>query len=480
MLFNSLDFLIFFPVIVGLYFALSPKYRWVLLLGASYYFYMCWKAEYIILIVFSTLVDYFAARQMVRIQEKKKRRLFLYLSLLSNLGLLFFFKYWNFFSGETRALLDSWNIMADVPTFQLLLPVGISFYTFQTLSYTIDVYNGKLEPEKNLGRFALYVSFFPQLVAGPIERATHLLPQLRQTFDFDYQRVVSGLQQMLWGFFKKVVIADRLAVYVNEIYASPGDENGLALLLATYFFAFQIYCDFSGYSDIAIGAARVMGYDLMENFRTPYLSKSIREFWSRWHISLSTWFRDYLYIPLGGNRVPQVRWFLNLFIVFVVSGFWHGANWTFLIWGALHGSYLVAEILWKRLPFAQFRGMPPQFKSILAIGTTFHLTLLAWVFFRANSLEDAITVIRSVVELPLTMSVEMIRETINQAGGLTWLVTAFTLITFAFADPIMDRKIKKLREGKPIAYAMGIFASILSGILILGYFGEVEFIYFQF
>jgi len=335
MLFNSLDFLIFFPVIVGLYFALSPKYRWVLLLGASYYFYMCWKAEYIILIVFSTLVDYFAARQMARIQEKKKRRPFLYLSLLSNLGLLFFFKYWNFFSGETRALLDSWNIMADVPTFQLLLPVGISFYTFQTLSYTIDVYNGKLEPEKNLGRFALYVSFFPQLVAGPIERATHLLPQLRQTFDFDYQRVVSGLQQMLWGFFKKVVIADRLAVYVNEIYASPGDENGLALLLATYFFAFQIYCDFSGYSDIAIGAARVMGYDLMENFRTPYLSKSIREFWSRWHISLSTWFRDYLYIPLGGNRVPQVRWFLNLFIVFVVSGFWHGANWTFLIWGAL-------------------------------------------------------------------------------------------------------------------------------------------------
>ncbi|MEL6629398.1 MAG: MBOAT family O-acyltransferase, partial [Bacteroidota bacterium] len=433
MLFNSLDFLIFFPVIVGLYFALSPKYRWVLLLGASYYFYMCWKAEYIILIVFSTLVDYFAAGQMARIQEKKKRRPFLYLSLLSNLGLLFFFKYWNFFSGETRALLDSWNIMVDVPTFQLLLPVGISFYTFQTLSYTIDVYNGKLEPEKNLGRFALYVSFFPQLVAGPIERATHLLPQLRKTFDFDYQRVVSGLQQMLWGFFKKVVIADRLAVYVNEIYASPGDENGLALLLATYFFAFQIYCDFSGYSDIAIGAARVMGYDLMENFRTPYLSRSIREFWSRWHISLSTWFRDYLYIPLGGNRVPQVRWFLNLFIVFVVSGFWHGANWTFLIWGALHGSYLVAEILWKRLPFAQFRGMPPKFKSILAVGITFHLTLLAWVFFRANSLGDATTVIRSVVELPLTLSVEMIRETINQAGGLTWLVTAFILVLIALS-----------------------------------------------
>ena len=480
MLFNSLDFLIFFPVIVGLYFALSPKYRWVLLLGASYYFYMCWKAEYIILIVFSTLVDYFAAGQMARIQEKKKRRPFLYLSLLSNLGLLFFFKYWNFFSGETRALLDSWNIMVDVPTFQLLLPVGISFYTFQTLSYTIDVYNGKLEPEKNLGRFALYVSFFPQLVAGPIERATHLLPQLRQTFDFDYQRVVSGLQQMLWGFFKKVVIADRLAVYVNEIYASPGDENGLALLLATYFFAFQIYCDFSGYSDIAIGAARVMGYDLMENFRTPYLSKSIREFWSRWHISLSTWFRDYLYIPLGGNRVPQVRWFLNLFIVFVVSGFWHGANWTFLIWGALHGSYLVAEILWKRLPFAQFKGIPTRLKNILSIGITFHLTLLAWVFFRANSLGDATTVIRSVVELPLTLSVEMIRETINQAGGLTWLVTAFILVLFVFADPVMDKAIKKLRSGKSISYAVGIFASILSGIIILGYFGEVEFIYFQF
>ncbi len=480
MLFNSLDFLIFFPVIVGLYFALSPKYRWVLLLGASYYFYMCWKAEYIILIVFSTLVDYFAAGQMARIQEKKKRRPFLYLSLLSNLGLLFFFKYWNFFSGETRALLDSWNIMVDVPTFQLLLPVGISFYTFQTLSYTIDVYNGKLEPEKNLGRFALYVSFFPQLVAGPIERATHLLPQLRQTFDFDYQRVVSGLQQMLWGFFKKVVIADRLAVYVNEIYASPGDENGLALLLATYFFAFQIYCDFSGYSDIAIGAARVMGYDLMENFRTPYLSRSIREFWSRWHISLSTWFRDYLYIPLGGNRVPQVRWFLNLFIVFVVSGFWHGANWTFLIWGALHGSYLVAEILWKRLPFAQFKGIPTRLKNILSIGITFHLTLLAWVFFRANSLGDATTVIRSVVELPLTLSVEMIRETINQAGGLTWLVTAFILVLFVFADPVMDKAIKKLRSGKSISYAVGIFASILSGIIILGYFGEVEFIYFQF
>ncbi|MFC1785350.1 MBOAT family O-acyltransferase, partial [Candidatus Neomarinimicrobiota bacterium] len=291
MLFNSTQFIIFFPVVVFFYFLLPHRFRWMLLLVASYYFYMCWKAEYLLLILGSTIVDYIVAIQMSRQSTKAKKKLYLILSLAVNLGLLFGFKYFNFFSDSFRTIFDQFNVLYNVPTFKVLLPVGISFYTFQTLSYTIDVYRGKREPEKHLGIFALYVAFFPQLVAGPIERSTRLLPQLVKKYNFDYNRVTDGLKLMLWGFFKKVVIADRVAVIVNQVYNNPNDAAGLPLLIGTYLFAFQIYCDFSGYSDIAIGAAKVFGIDLMQNFRRPYFAKSIREFWQRWHISLSTWFR---------------------------------------------------------------------------------------------------------------------------------------------------------------------------------------------
>ncbi|MCB0064655.1 MAG: MBOAT family protein, partial [Caldilineaceae bacterium] len=337
MLFNSLQFIIFFPAVVTIYFLLPHRYRWLLLLAASYYFYAAWQIEYTLLIFISTAVDYAMAHLMAQSEKLWHRRAYLGVSLLVNLGLLFGFKYFNFFNESVRATLNLFNIFYNVPAFQVLLPVGISFYTFQTLSYTIDVYRGKLAPERHFGRFALYVAFFPQLVAGPIERATHLLPQFHQPMTFNQTRIASGLRLLLWGMFKKVVIADRLALYVNQVYDHPGDHGALTLLIASYFFAFQIYCDFSGYSDIAIGAARVMGFDLMENFRQPYMARSIAGFWRRWHISLSTWFRDYLYIPLGGNRVARWRWYSNLFLVFLVSGLWHGAAWHFVIWGALHG-----------------------------------------------------------------------------------------------------------------------------------------------
>jgi D-alanyl-lipoteichoic acid acyltransferase DltB (MBOAT superfamily) len=337
MLFTSLEFLIFFPIVVALYFGCPYRYRWLLLLAANYYFYAAWKLEYIFLLLASTLISYITAILMVKPENQAKRTGLLVIGLIANLGILFAFKYFNFVNDSLRIAFNQFNLIYNVPMFQALLPVGISFYTFQSLGYTIDVYRGKLEPERHLGRFALFVSFFPQLLAGPIERASNMLPQFYEKFDFDEARVSSGLRLILWGLFKKIVIADRLGLYVNAVYNSPSDWEGWPVFLATYFFAFQIYCDFSGYSDIAIGAARVMGFNLMENFRRPYFAQSPSEFWRRWHISLSSWFRDYLYIPLGGSRVSVPRWYLNLMIVFLVSGLWHGAAWTFVIWGGLHG-----------------------------------------------------------------------------------------------------------------------------------------------
>ena len=399
MLFNSVEFLIFFPIVVITYFLCPQRYRWALLLAASYLFYAAWRFEYALLLLLSTVVDYYAGRAMGRVPEQAGRRGYLLLSLVVNLGLLFTFKYFNFFNDSVRGLFSLFNIEYQFAGLNVLLPVGISFYTFQSLSYIFDVYRGRLAPEQHFGIFALYVAFFPQLVAGPIERATHMLPQFHVRHVFNEARVNSGLRLILWGMFKKVVIADRLAVYVNQVYNQPTDYPGWPLLLATYFFAFQIYCDFSGYSDIAIGAARVMGFDLMENFRQPYVARSVAGFWRRWHISLSTWFRDYLYIPLGGNRVALWRWYVNLTIVFLVSGLWHGAKWTFVIWGALHALYILLEIwlggvgLWglRRLGRAEGALLPNWLKIIL----TFHLVLFSWIFFRANSVSDAWFIVRN-------------------------------------------------------------------------------------
>ncbi|MGE0267487.1 MAG: MBOAT family protein [Candidatus Omnitrophota bacterium] len=331
MLFNSFEFLLFFPVVAFVYFVLPFRFRWPWLLLSSYYFYMCWKPEYVVLIILSTLIDYYIGLSMAEAKNRTHAKHLLTLSIICNLGVLFAFKYYNFFNASFRELFSHFNIFYNVPSFKVLLPVGISFYTFQSLSYTIDVYSGKRPAEKHLGLFALYIAFFPQLVAGPIERSTHLLPQLYKKNHVDYQRVTDGLKLILWGLFKKIVIADRLAYFVNYVYNNPAGGHGYYILIATYFFAFQIYCDFSGYSDIAIGSAQVMGYELMENFKRPYLAQSIPEFWKRWHISLSTWFKEYLYFPLGGNRVPVLLWARNILVVFLLSGIWHGANWTFFV-----------------------------------------------------------------------------------------------------------------------------------------------------
>jgi len=483
MLFNSLPFIIFFPLIVALYFALPHRWRWALLLAASYYFYMCWKVEYVLLIFASTIVDYWVAIKMASIVEKSRKKIYLGISLFVNLGLLFSFKYFNFVNDNLREAFDQFNIFYDVPAFDVLLPVGISFYTFQTLSYTIDVYRGEREPEKHLGIFALFVSFFPQLVAGPIERSRRLLPQFRKVIVFDYARVADGMRLVLWGFFKKIVIADRLAAFVDIVYNNPGDYYGLTVVIGTVFFAFQIYCDFSGYSDIAIGTARIMGFDLMQNFNRPYFSKSISEFWRRWHISLSTWFKDYVYISLGGNRVVKWRWYYNLFITFLLSGFWHGANWTFLAWGAIHGVYLVAAILTDAIQqrFYSATGMnsSPQIKKLFDVSFIFTLVCLAWVFFRANNIGDAFTLLENMAKVDVSAQVA---EIFRISGGMVKGVVSFSLLVLLLVLEFAERgkPLSQVIASKPVLIRWGIYCGFLWTIIYLGVFEETSFIYFQF
>ncbi|MBD3386585.1 MBOAT family protein [candidate division KSB1 bacterium] len=479
MLFNSLHFLVFFPIVVAIYFSLKARYRWVFLLLSSYYFYMCWNPKYIVLILFSTMIDYIAGLQMEKQTKPRIRQFFLIASLCSNLGLLFLFKYYTFFSQSVLTMFNQFNIFVDFPAFDFLLPVGISFYTFQTLSYTIDVYRGKKKAERHLGIFALYVAFFPQLVAGPIERSTRLLPQLFEKKRFDYQRVSDGLKLMLWGFFKKVVIADRLAVMVDSVYNSAHDYTGIPLIVATYFFAFQIYCDFSGYSDIAIGAAQVMGYDLMDNFKRPYFSKNISEFWKRWHISLSSWFKDYLYISLGGNRVAKWRWYSNLMIVFLISGLWHGADWTFVIWGGLHGMYLTLSI-WTgkfRIKFIRSTHLDkhPAWLKLIQVVTTFHLVLFGWIFFRANNLFDALYIIKNIFA---DLSWHQYTVGLNQ----TEFVIAVLSILFMECIHMMQRhrRMRQFLNNKPKTLRWSVYLILLLSIIMFGVFTKQEFIYFQF
>ncbi len=475
MLFNSLQFAIFFIVVVSIFFSIPHRYRWILLLIASYYFYMCWNAKYIILIVFSTCVDYFAGLQMSRTDVKRKRTVYLVMSLVTNLGLLFTFKYFNFFSRSVSEFFQAISIPVQPHLLHVLLPVGISFYTFQTLSYTIDVYRGKISHEKHLGIFALYVSFFPQLVAGPIERASNLLPQFYKKMTFDDERIVSGLRLMLWGLFKKIVVADRLALYVDAVYKNVDFHSGFTLLVATYLFAFQIYCDFSGYSDIAIGAARVLGFDLMKNFNRPYFSLTIPEFWRRWHISLSTWFKDYLYIPLGGNRVPVARMYLNLAIVFIVSGLWHGANWTFIFWGALHGAYIVSS----RLSLGFRDRLVEKFKINKKLVTfsrmfiSFQLVCFSWIYFRADSLAHANLVVSKIFSLHWgRLYISAMDQFVYSLFAVALLLTGdillekFNLNTAIFKQPVYVR--------------WAAYASLAIVILLIGVFNGSQFIYFQF
>lgn len=502
MLFNSLEYVVFLPLVVVAYFALPHRFRWVLLLSASYYFYACWKAEYLLLIIFSTTIDYWAGLRMGRFETKEKRRPYLLFSLITNLGTLFAFKYFNFFNESTRALFNQFNLLFDVPAFNVLLPVGISFYTFQTLAYSIDVYRGIQKPERHLGIFALYVTFFPQLVAGPIERSTNLIPQFRLVHHFNYERTVEGLKLIMWGFFKKLVIADRVAFYVDQVYNNPGMHSGAPIILATYFFAFQIFCDFSAYTDIAIGSARIMGYNLMENFRRPYFSKSISEFWKRWHISLSSWFRDYLYIPLGGNRVAKSRWYFNLFFVFLVSGLWHGAAWTFVIWGCLHGLYLIVGILtgpardkawtWLENRLAAVRAYQiraagfivwpsvGRMRDYVRIFVTFHLVLFAWIFFRAESIADAFLLIERMFDFDGPHSNIL---NVSVALGSQGLLIALTAIVIMEGVHLIERRRKSVWQylaGQPLWVRWPIYYGLGFAILFFGIFAEQAFIYFQF
>ncbi|MDX5481507.1 MAG: MBOAT family protein [Hymenobacteraceae bacterium] len=491
MLFNSTEFFIFFPVVVTLYFLTPFNRRWIILLLASYYFYMSWKPAYTIILVVSTLVDYTCGRAMGRYpdEEKEKRRPWLYISLGANLFTLLLFKYYNFFNESARDLATALDVPYAMPAFELLLPMGISFYTFQTMSYSIDVYHGRIKPERNLGIFALFISFFPQLVAGPIERAGNLLGQLHQGHAFQYDRVVAGLRRMGWGFFKKIVIADNLALMVNQVYNNPTEFEGISFLVATVFFAFQIYCDFSGYSDIAIGAAQVMGFKLMENFRSPYFSKSISEFWGRWHISLSTWFRDYLYIPLGGNRVIKWRWYYNLFITFLVSGLWHGAAWTFLIWGALHGLYLVFAIVTakQRDALARMVGLTehPQVYKWVQVLSVFVLVCFSWIFFRANSLADALYIIRHSVSgignIRELFALNLDHVLFMDQGFKVFAVSVLAVMLMELVHLIQrNGSVSQLIMQRPAWVRWSVYYLAIIAVLLFGQFGHQEFIYFQF
>lgn len=484
MLFNSLEYLIFFPIVVALYYAINNKWRWLLLLAASYFFYMSWKAEYVILIMASTIVDYYAGLQMGKAGSRRKKKPYLILSIIVNLGILAGFKYFNFFSENMNVLFGDLNIFYRIPELKVLLPVGISFYTFQTLSYSIDVYRGITRPEKHLGRFALYVSYFPQLVAGPIERSYNLLPQLNEKKAFDPQNLISGSKLMLWGFFKKIVIADRIGIYVTSIYANPGEHTGLPVILATILFAFQLYCDFSAYTDIARGTARLMGIDLMKNFNRPLIARSLTDFWNRWHISLTSWFRDYLYFSLpskAGNKVRVWRLQLNIIITFLLMGLWHGANWTFIIFGLIHGILLVMDDLTKESRKAFFKTIGltrvPYLLNSLSILVTFTILVFSIYFFRAASIQESLFMIKN------SFIFDNFRQSLLDILKDNEIMFAILQIGLLFwAEWYHAKKnLVKTIAAKPIWLRWSIYIGFIFYVLIFGIINrQQEFIYFQF
>jgi len=396
MLFNSISFAIFLPIVFILYWFVtknSLRFQNILLLISSYFFYACWDWRFLFLLIFSTLLDYYTGIKIHEVTKPRKKLFWLWLSISINLGLLGVFKYYNFFAESFVNGLSLLGIKASFVTLQVILPVGISFYTFHGLSYVLDLYKNRIKPERNFVDYSVFVSFFPLLVAGPIERATHLLPQIIKRREFDYTKAVDGLRQILWGLFKKIVIADNCAEYANLIFNNSADYSGSTLVLGALFFTFQIYCDFSGYSDIAIGTARLFGIELLRNFAFPYFSRDIAEFWRRWHISLSSWFRDYLYIPLGGSKGGLWMKVRNTFIIFIISGFWHGANWTFIAWGALNALMFLPLFIFKRnrknLDIVAQNRFFPSFREILNIGITFCLVSFGWIFFRSENIGSA-------------------------------------------------------------------------------------------
>ncbi|SFD07769.1 MBOAT family O-acyltransferase [Algibacter pectinivorans] len=482
MFFNSIDFAIFLPIVFILYWFVTNKnlkLQNFLIVVASYIFYGWWDWRFLSLILFSTIVDYSIGRMLLTEEKQTKRKVLLWTSILVNLGFLGFFKYYNFFLDNFITAFSFFGSEIKANSLNIILPVGISFYTFQTLSYTIDVYKKNLEPTKDFIAFSAFVSFFPQLVAGPIERAKHLLPQFYKFRKFDYALAVDGMRQILWGLFKKVVIADNCAEYANQIFNNSADMNGSTLVLGALFFTFQIYGDFSGYSDIAIGTSRLFGFDLMKNFNFPYFSRDIAEFWRRWHISLSTWFRDYLYIPLGGSRGGTWMKVRNTFIIFIVSGFWHGANWTFIVWGALNAIYFLPLMLTKNnrnnMDIVAKGKNFPNIREFSAILLTFSLTVFAWIFFRANNINHALSYISEIFSSSLFTLPKF--DGIGSALIIIFIVGIFVLVEwkgrageFAIAQLGLNWK-------RPIRYLMYYII-----IIAIFWFGgkEQQFIYFQF
>ncbi len=481
MLFNSFNFAIFLPIVFIIYWFFTSnnkKYQNLLLMVASYYFYACWDYRFLFLLIFSTLLDYVTGLQMHYAKNRRIKIFWFWLSILINLGFLGIFKYYNFFAESFSKGLSVFGIETSFIFLDVILPVGISFYTFHGLSYVIDIYKNRIEPEKNFIDYSLFVSFFPLLVAGPIERATHLLPQIKKERKFDYEKASEGMRQILWGLFKKIVIADNCAYFANIIFNNSEDYSGSTLVLGALFFTFQIYGDFSGYSDIALGTAKLFGIDLLKNFSFPYFSRDIAEFWRRWHISLSSWFRDYLYIPLGGSKGGTWMKIRNTFIIFIVSGFWHGANWTFIVWGALNALYFLPLMLLNtnrsNLEIAAQGKILPSFREVINILITFSLTVFAWIFFRSDTISHAFLYVRKMFSLTI-FSVPQIEL---RAYFILFIVLIFMLIEWFGREYNYGIGFIKNQKSKYVRYFT--YLIIVLSILLLGNFDENEFIYFQF
>jgi D-alanyl-lipoteichoic acid acyltransferase DltB (MBOAT superfamily) len=480
MLFNSINFAVFLPIVFIFYWFATKgnlKLQNILLLVSSYFFYASWDYRFLFLLIFSTLLDYFTGIKIHEAKNQNNRKIWLWLSIIVNLGFLGVFKYYNFFATSFSDGLSLLGIKSDLGTLQIILPVGISFYTFHGLSYVLDIYNNRINPERNFINYSVFVSFFPLLVAGPIERATHLLPQIIKKREFNYSRAVDGIRQILWGLFKKVVIADDCAVYANTIFNNSADLSGSTLVLGALFFTFQIYCDFSGYSDIALGTARLFGIDLLRNFAFPYFSRDIAEFWRRWHISLSSWFKDYLYIPLGGSKGGIWVKIRNTFIIFLVSGFWHGANWTFIIWGLLNAIYIMPSMIFNthrnNLDIVAKGKYFPSLKEVLSIGITFSLTVFAWIFFRAENVGHAISYISEIFSFSL-----FTLPKIDPSAKITIvLIVLFTIIEWFGRD----QQYAIARIGLNWSRILRWSFYIVLVIFIVQYAGSGQkFIYFQF
>ena len=478
MLFNSLNFAIFLPIVFILYWFVTNKnlrLQNILLLASSYFFYACWDWRFLFLLIFSTLLDYYTGIKMSEANNQSIKKFWFWLSISINLGFLGVFKYYNFFADSFEEAISNFGLQVNPWSLQVILPIGISFYTFHGLSYVIDIYKDRIKAEKNYIDYAVFVSFFPLLVAGPIERATHLLPQIQKKRTFDYTKAVNGLKQILWGLFKKVVIADTCAESANAIFNSSDNLSGSTLVVGAIYFAFQIYGDFSGYSDIAIGTARLFGIDLLRNFAFPYFSRDIAEFWRRWHISLSTWFRDYLYIPLGGSKGGTWMKIRNTFIIFLVSGFWHGANWTFIIWGFLNALYIMPSIIFKtnrnNLDIVAQGKYFPSLKELFSMGITFSLTVFAWIFFRAENIRHAFRYISEIFS-PSLFSMPGFKKPI-----IIFLVLILIFIEWIGREQEYALEKLGLNWNRTVRW---IFYYTLAMLIILFAGQKQQFIYFQF